>query len=266
MTMLLEVKDLNVTYRSRQGSNTVVRGMNLQIGRGDFVGLVGESGSGKSAAIHAIARLPRPVESIVTGQVTLADIDLLAARGEHLRKLRGTTLGFVGQNPFGSLHPTLRIRKQFHNVLRAHGKTKSKGESFSKAKDALDSVGIVAADKVLHGYAHQLSGGMAQRVVIAMATMLRPALLIADEPTTALDPTVQVQILDLLARLRDEQGTSVLIVTHDLGVIANYCDRALVMNSGNVVEESPIADLFTRARHPYTRELFGNDLELEESV
>ncbi|WP_245589773.1 ABC transporter ATP-binding protein [Amycolatopsis balhimycina] len=264
--MVLSVEDMTVTYRTRRGSNVVVDNMNLEIGDAEFVGLVGESGSGKSAAIHAIARLPRPVESTVAGQIHLSGVDMLAARGEQLRQLRGTTLGFVGQNPFGSLHPTLRISRQFHNVLRAHRKTSSKSESFRLAKEALDSVGIVAVDKVLNGYAHQLSGGMAQRVVIAMATMLGPKLLIADEPTTALDPTVQVQILDLLARLRDEMHTSVLIVTHDLGVIANYCDHALVMKSGSVVEQSSVSTLFTDPTHQYTRELFADDFELRESV
>lgn len=260
--MILAVQDLKVVYTTRHQSNVVVRDVSFDVDTAQIVGLVGESGSGKSAAIHAIARLPRPVQTTVTGTVVLGGRDLLTVGRKELRRLRGTHLGFVGQNPFGFLHPTLRVGKQFHDMLRAHGRTRSKAESYAIARTALESVGIHAADQVVNGYAHQLSGGMAQRVVIAMATVMHPKLLIADEPTTALDPTVQIQILDLLARLRDEQGMSILIVTHDLGVVANYCQNALVMKSGSVVEQGPVGQLITAPTHPYTRELFAADTPL----
>ena len=257
---MLKVEDLNVTYVSRSGDHAVVRDVSFELNEGEMVGLVGESGSGKSAAIHAIACLPRPVKSVITGRAELAGRDLLTLTRRQVRSLHGTQLGFVGQNPFGCLQPTLTLHKQFHNVLKAHERTTSKVDSRRQALMALESVGIPEPDRVLAGFAHQLSGGMAQRVVIAIATILRPKLLIADEPTTALDPTVQIQILDVLADLRAQQGTTVLIVTHDLGVVATYCSRALVMKSGLIVEEGAIETLFENAAHPYTRELFADDL------
>jgi ABC-type dipeptide/oligopeptide/nickel transport system ATPase component len=257
---MLNVEDLNVTYVTKAARNPVVRNVSFEVHDGEMVGLVGESGSGKSAAIHAIAALPRPVKSIIAGRVELDGRDLLTLPSRELRQIHGTELGFVGQNPFGCLQPTLALHKQFHNVLKAHKRTKSKADSRRQAQAALESVGIPEPDRVLAGYAHQLSGGMAQRVVIAIATVLEPKLLIADEPTTALDPTVQIQILDVLADLRDRRGTSVLIVTHDLGVVATYCGRALVMKAGLIVEEGSVQTLFDAASHPYTRELFADEL------
>jgi peptide/nickel transport system ATP-binding protein len=259
---MLEVSDLCVTYISRAGNHEVVQDVNFSLEAGEMVGLVGESGSGKSAAIHAIAALPRPVKSVITGAVRVNGRDLLSLPAKQVRQIHGAELGFVGQNPFGCLQPTLALHKQFHNVLRAHSRTSSKSDSRRQAEAALESVGILEPDRVLRGYAHHLSGGMAQRVVIAMATVLRPRLLIADEPTTALDPTVQIQILDVLSDLRDRDGTTVLIVTHDLGVIAAYCSRVLVMKSGIVVEQGDVQTLFDTPAHPYTRELFGHEMEV----
>ncbi len=258
---MLEVENLTVTYISRAGRNAVVRNVSFELDSGEIVGLVGESGSGKSAAVHAIAALPRPVKSEISGVVNLNGRDLMQISARELRQIHGTELGFVGQNPFGCLQPTLPLHKQFHNVLKAHKRTRSRRDSRNQAQAALEAVGIPEPDRVLRGYSHQLSGGMAQRVVIAMSTILRPKLLIADEPTTALDPTVQIQILDLLARLRDELETTILIVTHDLGVVATYCGRALVMNNGVMVEEGVVNMLFDAPAHPYTRELLGVDLE-----
>ena len=259
-TVLLEVGDLTVTYTTRGGSSTVVSGMSFGLDHGELVGLVGESGSGKSAAIHAIAGLPRPVKTTITGAVRLDGQDVLTMSHKELRQIHGTELAFVGQNPFGCLQPTLALHKQFHNVLKAHRRTGSKAQSRTKAEAALEAVGIPEPNRVLRGYAHQLSGGMAQRVVIAMATVLEPRLLFADEPTTALDPTVQVQILDVLAGLRDQRGTAILIVTHDLGVVAQYCSRAMVMHDGRMVEEGSVSALFDAPKHPYTQELLGADL------
>ena len=256
---MLEVNELCVTYVSRGGTNQVVRDLSFSLGAGEMVGLVGESGSGKSAAIHAIAALPRPVKSVITGAVHLNGRDLLSLPPKQVRQIHGTELGFVGQNPFGCLQPTLALHKQFHNILKAHRRTSSKADSRRQAQAALEGVGILEPDRVLRGYAHHLSGGMAQRVVIAMATALRPRMLIADEPTTALDPTVQIQILDVLSDLRDREGTTLLIVTHDLGVVAAYCSRVLVMKSGLVVEQGDVQTLFETPAHPYTRELFAQE-------
>ncbi len=252
---MLTVSDLDVDYITRRGTNRVVSDMNFTVDDGQMVGLVGESGSGKSAAMHAVAGLPRSVKARITGTVELQGRDILTASSRDLRRIHGTVLGFIGQNPFGCLHPILSIGRQFHIVLKTHGRTRSSAQSHDIAAAALDSVGIPNPARVLSGYAHQLSGGMAQRVVVAMATVLSPEVLIADEPTTALDPTVQVQILDLLTELRLTRNMAILIVTHDLGVVANYCQKVLVMNSGQLLEQGSAEKLFSTPEHPYTREL-----------
>lgn len=256
---LLTVSDLNITYHTRDGDRPVVIDANFEVKEAEIVGLVGESGSGKSALVHAIAALPRPVAATIRGQIRLGDVDMISSSHRMLRAVHGTRLGFVGQNPFGCLHPTIRIGKQFHTVLAAHKRTNSRSDSLRKAEAALESVGIRDPRRVLSGYANQLSGGMAQRVVIALATILEPKFFIADEPTTALDPTVQVQILDVLRGLRTDVGMSIFMVTHDLGVVANYCDKALVMRSGEIVEQNTVLQLFTSPDHPYTRELLDVD-------
>jgi len=256
---ILEVEALTVDYHTPDGDVRVVDEVSFEVGRREIVGLVGESGSGKSAIVHAVSALPRSVLSTLGGAVRLDGIDVLNPTRADLRRLHGTTLGFVGQNPFGSLHPTLTIARQFHDVLKAHKRTASRRQSREIAEAALEQVGIREAGRVLSGYANQLSGGMAQRVVIAIAAVLRPKLFIADEPTTALDPTVQIQILDVLAGLRDALGMSILIVTHDLGVVANYCERMLVMRAGTLVEQGTIEKLFREPEHPYTRELLRSD-------
>jgi ABC-type dipeptide/oligopeptide/nickel transport system ATPase component len=256
---MLTVNGLCVDYITRSGTKRVVDNMSFSIEPGEMLGLVGESGSGKSAAMHAVAGLPRSVKADITGSVTLQDQDMLTASRRELRRIHGPVLGFVGQNPFGCLHPILPIAKQFHLALKTHGKTKSREQSRASALAALESVGIPNPKRVLDGYAHQLSGGMAQRVVIAMATVMGPKLLIADEPTTALDVTVQVQILDVLADLRENSDVAVMIVTHDLGIVANYCQKVLVMKSGTIVEQGTVQDLFLSPTHPYTRELLVED-------
>jgi ABC-type dipeptide/oligopeptide/nickel transport system ATPase component len=256
---MFTVTDLTVDYVTRRGTARVVDGMSFTLESGQMLGLVGESGSGKSAAMHAVAGLPRSVMAEITGSAMLEGTDLVTASRRGLKKVHGPRLGFIGQNPFGCLHPILSIATQFHIVLKTHKRTRSRKQSHELAAAALDSVGIPDPGRVLDGYAHQLSGGMAQRVVIAMATVLSPRLLIADEPTTALDPTVQVQILDVLTELRAKEDVAVLIVTHDLGVVANYCQDVLVMKSGTVVEQGPVAKLFTAPEHPYTRELLLED-------
>lgn len=266
MSAIFRVEHVGVSYVTRAGEKSVVRDVSFTVDRGTMVGLVGESGSGKSALVHAVAALPRAVRAVVTGSVELAGRNVLEASGKDLRSLHGPEIGFVGQNPFGCLHPILPLGKQFHHVLKAHGRTKSRADSHAQAEAALEGVGIHRAPRVLSGYAHELSGGMAQRVVIAMATMLRPALLIADEPTTALDPTVQVQILDLLDALRRQHDMAILVVTHDLGIVANYCQSALVMKDGVVVEQGAVEALFQHPAHPYTRELLTGEIVLSGAL
>ncbi|MDQ4489802.1 ABC transporter ATP-binding protein [Sinomonas sp. ASV486] len=252
---MLTVEDLNVDYTTRSGTKRVVHNMGFAIEDGQMVGLVGESGSGKSAAMHAVAGLPRSVKATITGRVTLDSKDVLTASSREMKKVHGPVLGFIGQNPFGCLHPIQSIEKQFHLILTTHGRSHSRAQTRELALAALDSVGIPNPQRVLSGHAHQLSGGMAQRVVIAMATVLKPRLLIADEPTTALDPTVQIQILEVLTELRQTQNVAVLVVTHDLGIVANYCQQVLVMKDGRLVEQGGVQKLFTAPEHPYTREL-----------
>jgi peptide/nickel transport system ATP-binding protein len=256
---LLTVDHLTIDYHTRDGDARVVDDVSFAVDAREIVGLVGESGSGKSAVVHAVAALPRTVIATTTGEVRLDGADMLAGDAKALRRMHGARIGFVGQNPFGSLHPTLRIATQFHHVLKAHGRTSSRRQSFALAEATLERVGIREPSRVLRGYAYQLSGGMAQRVVIGIATVLEPAFFIADEPTTALDPTVQIQILDLLRDLRDTLGMSILMVTHDLGVVANYCDRMLVMRSGRLLEQGTVRDLFRNPEDPYTRELLDVD-------
>jgi ABC-type dipeptide/oligopeptide/nickel transport system ATPase component len=266
MNTILQVTSLGVSYVTHAGSKTIVSGVSFTADSATMTGLVGESGSGKSATVHAIASLPRSVQAVVTGSVKLKDHDILGASQRNLRRIHGGEIGFVGQNPFGCLHPVLPLHKQFHYILEAHHKTKSRSDSRDQASAALESVGIRQPMRALDGYAHELSGGMAQRVVIAMATVLKPALLIADEPTTALDATVQVQILDLLDSLRKQDQMAILIVTHDMGVVANYCQSALVMKDGIVVEQGPIRGLYEHPSNPYTRELFTEDSALREGM
>lgn len=252
---ILQVDDLAIDYHTPDGDIRVVEDVTFAIDQREVVGLVGESGSGKSAIVHAVAALPRAVPATTHGSVSIDGINVLAPSKAEGRRLHGPTIGFVGQNPFGSLHPTLTIARQFHDVLAAHKRTAGRRASKKIAEEALDAVGIREPRRVLAGHANQLSGGMAQRVVIAISVALRPKLFIADEPTTALDPTVQIQILDLLTSLRDELGTSILLITHDLGVVANYADRMLVMRRGRIVEQGAVTTLFRTPEHPYTKEL-----------
>lgn len=247
---LLQVRGLETQFTTRRGIVRAVNGVSLDVRQGELVGLVGESGSGKSVTVRSILGLIRPPGGVVAGSVELEGVDLRVMKASDLRRIRGAHIGFVGQNPFGALNPILPIERQFHNVIRAHRQT-TRAAAREFARDALDSVGIAGAERVLRGYAHELSGGMAQRVVIGLALVLRPQVLIADEPTTALDVTVQRQILDLIQQLSRERSMAVLLVTHDLGVVAQYCERVIVMYAGKVVEEGPVAAVFKRPSHPY---------------
>ena len=253
-TPLLAVRDLRTRFHTRRGVVHAVEDVTFDVGHGSLLGIVGETGCGKSATIRSILGLVRPPGRVLSGSAVFEGEDLLGLAPKQLRKLRGARIGFVAQHPWGALNPILKIRKQFYNIITAH-RTATTDECHDMALEALQDVEISGPKRVLDGYAHELSGGMAQRVVIAMAMILQPRLVIADEPTTALDVTVQRQILDLMQALISEGRRSMVLVTHDLGVVAQYCDSVVVMYAGKVVESGLVADVFTRPAHPYTNAL-----------
>ena len=253
---LLEVSDLHVQFRSRRRTVYAVNGVSFAVGEGETVGLVGETGCGKSATVRAVIGLLKSPGRLTAGSVRLDGTDLVHLPPRQLRRIRGASIGFVPQNPFGSLNPVLRIERQFRNVIRAHRRGR-RAEVRRTALAMLEAVGIADPERVLRGYAHELSGGMAQRVVIALAMVLNPRLVVADEPTTGLDLTIQRQILDLIADLARTEGRSMLLVTHDIGVVAQYCSRVLVMYAGQVVESGPVRQVLKQPVHPYTEALLA---------
>ena len=256
---VLDVAGLAVDIATPDGLVKPVRGVDLRVDRGEIVGIVGESGCGKSTTIKAILGLLGANSTVRADRIDLAGFgDLRGVGQRRMREVRGRRIGFVAQNPFGSLNPIYSIERQFYEIQKAHRTGVSKKESRAIALGMLDGVGIVNPARVLDGYAHQLSGGMAQRVVIAMSTTLGPDLLIADEPTTGLDVTVQSQILDLISGLVRSERRSMLLVTHDLGVIAQYAQRVVVMLDGLVVEHGDVAKVLVEPDHEYTRKLIGS--------
>ena len=254
---MLDVENLRVEFATAGGIVHAVNDVSFHVGYGEIVGIVGESGCGKSVTTRAVLGLVAPPGRIVAGRAVFKGRDLMSIGKRKLRQVRGKEIGFVAQNPFGILNPVLRVGKQFHAVAKAHDRRATKATVRARALELLNAVGIVDAERVLDGYAHELSGGMAQRVGIAISMLLHPALILADEPTTALDVTVQKQILDLIRRLMREEGRdmSMLLVTHDLGVVAQYCDRVVVLYAGKVVEAGPVDEVFERPTHPYTQAL-----------
>ena len=252
---MLDVKDLRVQFDTVHGAVHAVNDVSFHVGSGETVGIVGESGCGKSVTIRAILGLVSQPGRVSGGQVTFDGKNLVGMKRRRLRKIRGHGIGFVAQNPFGILNPVMRIEKQFYNVVKAHKPDSKRSEVKKLSLQLLEAVGIVDSARVLNGYAHELSGGMAQRVGIAMSMLLNPSLIIADEPTTALDVTVQRQILDLIRNLvvsDPDNAKSMLLVTHDLGVVAQYCDRVVVLYAGKVVETGPVEEVFNNPTHPYT--------------
>jgi peptide/nickel transport system ATP-binding protein len=249
---LLEVHDLAVSF-SRAGRRVrVLDGVSFAIEPGEILGVVGESGSGKTVTALALARLLGEQGAIERGRVLLEGRDLTALSAEEMTEVRGRDLAMIFQEPMTSLNPLLRAGYQVAEVLMEHVGL-GRAEAMSQAVALLDQVGIADAPRRAEAYPHQLSGGMRQRVMIAMALACKPKLLIADEPTTALDVTIQAQILALLRDLRDRTGAAILLITHDLGVIAETADRVLVMYAGEIVEEAPVERLFAAPAHPYTR-------------
>jgi peptide/nickel transport system ATP-binding protein len=253
---VLEVEDLRVRLRTPRGPADVVNGLSYTVGPGETVAVVGESGSGKSVSVLALLGLLPARVATVSGRALLQGEDLLAMSPERLRRVRGPGAGMVFQDPMTSLNPVLTIGRQLVEGLRAHTDM-PKDAARSRAAELLAEVGLPDPVRTLDRYPHELSGGMRQRVIIAIALSHSPALLIADEATTALDVTVQAQIIDLVERLQADHGTGVIWITHDLGVVAGIADRVLVMYGGRCVEDGTVDDVLERPAHPYTRGLLG---------
>jgi oligopeptide transport system ATP-binding protein len=253
---LLEVDDLEIGYHVGSGVLRALAGVSFSVRRGEIVGIVGESGCGKTTLASALLRLLPPNGEICGGSVLFRDRDLRALSGEELRQLRGQEIAMIFQEPMTSLNPTFTVGRQMIDVQRAHLKA-DRSTLRKRALELLEQVGIPDAAERLDDYPHQFSGGMRQRIMIAMALLLGPALLIADEPTSALDVTLEAQIVELLRRLRDDLGTAILFVSHDLGVISQLCDRVVVMYAGRAVEAGPVDQIFGAPRHPYTQALLA---------
>ena len=252
---MLEVEDLSVRFRTEDGLVHAVDGVSFAVDAGEVLAVVGESGCGKTVTALSLVGL-LPPSARVSGRVRLHGEDLVLASSARLRELRGKQIGFVFQEPMTSLNPVLTVGRQVVEVLRRH-EGLSRDAARRRAVELLDLVGVPEAGRRLREYPHQLSGGLRQRVMIAMAVACDPRVLIADEPTTALDVTIQAGILDLLRDLRQRLGTAVLLITHDLGVVADAADRVLVMYAGRKVEEAGAEDLFAAPQHPYTVGLLG---------
>ncbi len=252
---LLEVSELRTSFHTRGGVFRAVDGISFNLERGETLGLVGESGSGKSVTCTSLLRLlPTPPARIEGAHAKFDGIDLLRATDAQMRAIRGKRIGMIFQDPMTSLNPYMRISDQLIEPLLIHEKISRKA-ALARALAMLEAVGINDAPKRLHAYPHEFSGGMRQRVMIAMALIARPELLIADEPTTALDVTVQAQILELIKKLQAELGMAVIFISHDLGVVSGLCDRVMVMYAGRIVETADVRSLFKQPLHPYTRAL-----------
>jgi oligopeptide transport system ATP-binding protein len=255
---LLEVRDLKTQFFTQDGTVHAVNGISYNLQEGECLGIVGESGCGKSVSVLSVMRLiPDPPGKIVDGQVRFRDRDILQLSEEEMRYIRGAEMAMVFQEPMTSLNPVLTIGFQITEALKLHQGMGTK-EARERAAELLAMVGIPQAADRLDDYPHQFSGGMRQRVMIAMALSCNPALLIADEPTTALDVTIQAQIVDLVKRLRDKLGMAVIWITHDLGVVARLAERVIVMYAGYIVEEAAVKEVYGRPRHPYTIGLLGS--------
>jgi oligopeptide transport system ATP-binding protein len=252
MEKLLEVKDLKVSFFTYSGEVQAVRGVNLELEKGEALAIVGESGSGKSVTSKAIMRLiPNPPGKIVGGEVLFNGKDLTKVTEREMSNIRGSEISMIFQDPMTSLNPTMTVGKQIMEGLIKHQKL-SKAEARDRAISLLNLVGIPNAEARVKQYPHQFSGGMRQRVVIAIALACNPKLLIADEPTTALDVTIQAQILDLMRDLQEKTGTAIILITHDLGVVANLAQRVAVMYGGVIVETGTVDEIFYKPKHPYT--------------
>ncbi|HZQ15466.1 MAG TPA: ABC transporter ATP-binding protein [Gaiellaceae bacterium] len=248
---LLEINDLHVSFRTEAGTVRAVDGLSLRVEADDVVGVVGESGSGKTVSMMAVMRLIRDPNAVIEGEVLLRGRNLMALSPGEMRAVRGGEIAMIFQDPMTALTPVYTVGWQIAEQLRAHRRL-SRGEARRRSVELLAEVGIPNPDRRVDQYPHEFSGGMRQRVMIAMALSCNPSLLIADEPTTALDVTIQAQILELMKRLRRDHGSSILIITHDMGVVSDLAERVVVMYAGGVVEEGPKSAVFRNPQHPYT--------------
>ncbi|MGB2693750.1 MAG: ABC transporter ATP-binding protein [Dehalococcoidia bacterium] len=254
---ILDISDLHVEYASRDRCVKAVDGVSLSIERGSVLALVGESGCGKTSTALAVLGLLPDVVHKVSGQVRFEGRDLMSLSDDELRRVRGREISMISQDPVSGLNPVLTVGQQVEEIITAHTPA-TKRETRRTVNDALERVGLVDPERLTRQYPYSLSGGMCQRVIIAIATVLSPRLIIADEPTSALDVTVQAGILSELERLRREQGVTILLITHDMGVVAQMADDVAVMSAGRIAEEAPTKELFRRPRHPYTWSLLSS--------
>jgi oligopeptide/dipeptide ABC transporter ATP-binding protein len=254
---MLEVRGLKTYFYTEAGVVKAVDGVDFYVDRGEVLGIVGESGCGKSVTSFSIMRLLSQPGRIVAGEVIFDGRDLLKLSDDAMVSIRGNRISMIFQQPTSCLNPVFRVGDQLSEVLEIH-QTLGKQAGRARAIDLLKMVGIPEPEKRVDAYPHELSGGMAQRVMIAMALACLPELLIADEPTTALDVTIQAQILDLLKRLQSEMGAAIILITHDLGIVADMCERVAVMYAGRIVEEAAVEEIFENPRHPYTVGLLGS--------
>jgi oligopeptide/dipeptide ABC transporter ATP-binding protein len=263
--VLLQIEDLQTHFLTEAGVVRAVDGVNLTVHKGETLGIVGESGCGKSVTALSVLRLiPDPPGKIVAGRIRLGGRDLLKLREDDMRKVRGAQISMIFQEPMTSLNPVFTVGDQIAEGIKLH-QGLSKRESWNKAIEMVRLVRIPDAERRVKEYPHQMSGGMRQRIMIAMALSCNPHLLIADEPTTALDVTIQAQILDLLNKLKSDLGMAVMLITHDLGVVADTAARVVVMYAGRVVEEAPVLELFKNPKHPYTQGLLNSIPRLQKT-
>ena len=255
---LLEVQNLKTYFFTADGVVKAVDGVDFEVYPGEILGLVGESGCGKSVTSFSILQLVDQPGKIVDGEILFEDQNLLNLDESEMIKMRGARISMIFQQPHSSLNPVFKVGDQIAEVFQIHDKDISKRDAWKKSIDLLSLVGIADAESKAHAYPHEMSGGQAQRVMIAMALALEPRLLIADEPTTALDVTIQAQILDLILALRDKLDTSVILITHDLGLIAETADRVAVMYAGRIIEQAMVIPLFQEPLHPYTKGLIAS--------
>lgn len=261
---LLNIEDLAIHYITEDGTVKAVNGIDIKLNKGETLGLVGETGAGKTTTALGIMRLiPDPPGKIMNGKIEFEGKDLLNIPEEEMRMIRGNKVSMIFQDPMTSLNPVMSVGDQISEVIEIH-QNLNKQEAMKKAEEMLELVGIPGAR--VNDYPHQFSGGMKQRVVIAIALACNPQLLIADEPTTALDVTIQAQVLDLMNNLKQEFNTAMILITHDLGVVSEVCDKVAIMYAGEIIETASLEQLFENPRHPYTLGLFGSIPNLEEET
>ena len=261
---LIEVRDLKVSFFTPAGEVKAVDGISYSLGYNEVMGVVGESGSGKSVEAYSIIGLLQSPGKVTGGSITFEGEDLLAYTPEQMRQFRGNKVSMIFQNPMTCLNPVYTIGNQLMEALLCHDQSVTKADAWKKAVEMLEKVGINNAEKRMKQYPHEFSGGMRQRAMIAIALICKPKLLIADEPTTALDVTIQAQILELMKELQKEENTSIIFITHNLGVVAEICDRVSVMYAGKIVEQGKVNDIFYHPQHPYTKGLLASMPRLDE--